>query len=525
MKKINIVSLIALIAIALAQISGCAPSSGPGSADAGAPSAGLPPGGVGLPPEIAPPIRPPVVVPPAPPDTRTPAQIRVAACQGANGDWRCPGLARPRVFAASSQPIIPTSWTVPAWFIDPANSSTTASDANDCVTSATACLTYGEIAVHRWGTYSPRIQQATTMTVLSSQAANTDPFYLTPRLEGFPFTLQGNLGAGQTIATGSLSNVTAKNRATPQLLQAQSGATAVNQLVVNTTVGKASRAFTYKVVAGSIFSMTQPIVPQTVPSALFAPFTEVDTWANTDTVTVYAPPTIFLGQYAPVIEQIASTFSSYAFLYQLTIAKPGNGASIDMNSAVSIVDSVVLTGIAQTGVNAILGCAFVDSVFTNLVGGPSHTITNTTLAGGNWQSGNVGFFTLASDTIVATTGTSGLWSSTFIDTVYLESGHTLNLNGLGFANGATPIMWGPGTLNVRGRLQYTAGAGGAATSFPTSTLTLALNNQTKGCTAIPSAASAFGTCNLTVSATTLDAQFGATSGCLSSGGNSAICNY
>src|SRR5579875_1013792 len=115
--------------------------------------------------------------PPAKPDPRTPAELAQAACLGPNGQWHCK-LQRKMVLAASSSsPIIPASWTVPNWYIDPSNSTGCASDSNSGTSSTCGAAgsgigplaTWGELQVHRWGCQGggqvcPRLQQTTTIT-------------------------------------------------------------------------------------------------------------------------------------------------------------------------------------------------------------------------------------------------------------------------------------------------------------------------------------------------------------------------
>ena len=236
----------------------------------------------------------------------------------------------PTKFGASggtASPIIPASWTVPAWFIDPTNSSGTASDTNNCTTSATACLTWQEVNVHRWGcggipTACPRLRQNTAIEFLSSHVDDTDPVYFNPSVEGGIVTVFGPLGVAQQVASGVLSNVTAKNRSTPQLLLAQSGATAPGQFVVNST--HPSRAWTYKLSSGSIYSMTEPAVAATVPSTTPCG-AGVDTWANGDSVIVYQPVAVDLVQIHPVLEHLNGGFTnSGLYIQNLAVLAPSS---------------------------------------------------------------------------------------------------------------------------------------------------------------------------------------------------------
>ena len=112
----------------------------------------------------------------SPPDVRTPAQQAAAACTARDGSWAC-SSPKPKTFAAAgaTTPIIPSSWTVPAWFFDPQNVSGTASDNNSCTSSGAACRTWGEIYVHRLGGPYANLQPPlVTVTELSSQSASVD---------------------------------------------------------------------------------------------------------------------------------------------------------------------------------------------------------------------------------------------------------------------------------------------------------------------------------------------------------------
>lgn len=93
------------------------------------------------------------------------------------------------VMAASTQPLTPASWTVPNWYIDPANTTGCAADTNTCTSATCAgagtgpCATYAEIVVHRWGTTAPTLAQNTTVSFLSSHSDNSDPVILAPILK------------------------------------------------------------------------------------------------------------------------------------------------------------------------------------------------------------------------------------------------------------------------------------------------------------------------------------------------------
>jgi|SRR5215472_3230274 len=119
----------------------------------------------------------------------------------------------------------PPSWAVPAWYVDGANITGCASNANTCQSATCAgagvgpCLTAGEIIVNRWATASPTLAQPTRITFLSDDAE--PPFDLNPNI-----TAVGQLivtGTLTTVGSGTLGAVVQRNRATGQLLTAPLG--------------------------------------------------------------------------------------------------------------------------------------------------------------------------------------------------------------------------------------------------------------------------------------------------------------
>src|SRR6266567_5503133 len=83
-------------------------------------------------------------------------------------------------FAASATVRPNRAWTQAAWFVDPLNVTGLASDKNDGTTALTPVLTYNGGVAARWGTYSPRLRQNTTITFLSRQPDGTDPIICNP---------------------------------------------------------------------------------------------------------------------------------------------------------------------------------------------------------------------------------------------------------------------------------------------------------------------------------------------------------
>lgn len=367
-------------------------------------------------------------------------------------------------------------WQQATWVIDPANSTGLASDGNTGLDATHPLLTWGEVQA-RWGTDKPRIAQNTTVTFLSSQTLASDAIYCSPYLINATFVIQGQLGASQQIATGVLSSVTAKNRATPQLLFANSGATAINQLVVNTT--HASRAWTSISEGGGVFAMSQPIAPVTVPSAVVT-VTEVDTWANGDSVTVYAPTQIIVGEVRPKIVDFTASFSNAAlFFYQIEVALTpggvGEGSSY-FNPAVAFVDAFCNNPcqVSDAGIQG-LTLAHCNAIFSEYMGGPIEGVQP--MLAGRIDFGRIRGCTFGADIIMGIgAGSSGLQISgipsneTAMGACYVAASilkSVASVRGDLSTAGSTIVLWGTGAFDMlgRGRCSYPSGAGQAVAAF------------------------------------------------------------
>jgi len=354
-------------------------------------------------------LRPHPVTPTAPShklDARSPQQIAQAACTRADGSWACSGV-KPALFGAGSTRGCPAC-TVAQWYTDPANTTTCASDSNTC-TSATCstggvgpCVTANEI-IARWGTNAPLLLQNTTITLLSAETAAQENVFLNPMTaQGVYFAV---VGTPLLVANVTLGTVTAKSRtgAGGHLLTS-TGFTAtglaVNQLVVNTTSGKASKAWIYALSAGTA-TLTQPMSPLTAaadasnfPSALS---TEVDTWAHNDTVSVYTVPLFNLKGLQPVGgDTPASTQGGTAWLQNVhvpdTAGSPGNSYfTIGTPNGVPIwtVDDLFDTNVIIAGTlgGGIAG-GFANNTFFN--GGAE--VSDATVAGGGVPTTGFGNF-------------------------------------------------------------------------------------------------------------------------------------
>jgi hypothetical protein len=359
------------------------------------------------------------------------------------------------------------SWSVAAWYLDPVSGS----DANTCLTTGSACKTWGHLA-SLWGTYSPRLRQTTTVTYLSSSSDNSDPVYWNPYLEGGASAIL-TAPLPTATSTGTFSGLLAKNRASGQLLTANlTSGLSPGMLVVDITRG--SRAWTHANTTGATWSLTQPTPTQTAPVASLLT-SEDDTWANGDSFAVYAPIKInvgFLG--AQLTDYNQTAFANGPYFYQATLYDP-NGASNDevvigMQGVVFVESSIQRFVIGQNsnlyvGTNRYINC----DISGGMTSGP---IAETVVEAGQSRSpgveisGNTVSFNndfIASEHINVFGGEYGF--------VYLDSGDHFfgqGASSVRYVNSSgAPIVWGPGSIDVIGTAEfyYPSGAGKATSIF------------------------------------------------------------
>lgn len=252
----------------------------------------------------------PVSVRPAPPpvDSRSPEEIALAACGAADGSWRCAGVAHAvRLAAGGRPPLTPPSYSVSFWAVDNSLATTCASDANTCTSTTCGaagigpCKTVGEV-VSRWGTSAPVLAQATTISFLSDDAAES--FDVVPIVA----SPNGGIhvkGALVTVSTGTLGTVTAKNRATSTLLQAnlgQAAAPLVGDMVQNTTRGTIAWI---DAASGNVATLTQPFDAITDCTS---DFTFKDNTASGDSYAIVRPVKVGLRRVNPTFQSGAVFF-------------------------------------------------------------------------------------------------------------------------------------------------------------------------------------------------------------------------
>lgn len=485
-------------------------------------------------------IAPPAPATIGPPGTIAATAVQVKSCTAADGTWRCLKLAKPHVLAASTQPIIPISWAVPAWFIDPVNVSATASDTNDCVTSATACLTYQEINTHRWGCLGnpvacPRLRQNTTITYLSAVTTANDPVYFTATMEvGTWAAFVGSLPAG---TAGILSNVTAgggSTRTALWLAQVSAGVPAAGSFLVNTT--HPSAAWAVALSSGSIWQWSQPTTRVAVPSTPFTTPTEV-VWANGDSVTLYAAsqiPAAAFARITPTIENSGTLGGLVGGVYTQNMMHfaENSGATELISGNVQLLESelgrIVSSQSGGFGGNGALETDWYNNYGRTYmgIGSPMGTFN---VVGGAYASGVSGSgMTVDGDAVIGVLNvlpiSGGTNRKTQLGNVYVRTaGSSLNISATTLLTG---VLWGPATMVVNGdaRLGYPSGAGGAVAAITLNSGSFLVATSNKACLEVQGSSLTTFTCNLSTTAATLDANLGTTSGCFING-NAAICNF
>lgn len=395
-----------------------------------------------------------------------------------------------------------------------------------------------------WGFEDGR--QNTNRNWMSSQSGNSDPVYDFPTVENgalvqhvpvLPTAASSVCGAGSVLA-----NVTNLNRGV-NLQLAQSDTTActlsAGQLIVNAT--HPSSAWTYVVNAGNVWKLSVPMnaVGPTTPAG-----TSPVAWSNGDSVTVYSLPQVDLVYLDAVFADWNGGFTNFPTLNEIHVldpSGPGNdGVNLGARTFVmnSQFDREAVFGSTSTDTSVFAMNNYFAGGGISAGGNVNPFAPGISIFGGvissqfvtNPVSTMTGHVLLAADTIV--TGAMVLNSPDVsavnaffpsgIGTVYLETGATLYVGGVGqffsptnITGGSNvPKVYGGGALKFIGnaRWSYPTGAGAAAATF-TQTGGFAMNLAGTKMAILNLANAAPWTGNITVSAANLDANLGATSGC------------
>jgi hypothetical protein len=493
-----------------------------------------------------------------------------------------PSSSSPPHLAAMSggtrPPIINPNWTVAAWFIDPANTTTCASDKNTCTSATCAagsvgpCLTWSEINYGRWGCLGdpqacPRIAQDTTITFLSSQSRYDDRIIFHPSLDavggsatsthGPTVVLTGTLTAGAPI-TFNVSH--AKARASNQPLK-NTALLAQGALWQNTNRANSWGWSTGWAVGNTahqnvISQPLSPIVNTTGGLPLTIP-TENDTWATNDSVTPQTPSTANFVDVRPTFAGLTGQgmviVENFVIPENTAQSVPPGDDDLLLGNHVEIAQSwiqkhVVLTNWSTNflGETALINCAM-DGGFLGNVRAASRATSTTTsfippqIFGGYIVAagplGGTGTIALSGVWLdldillrVQVGGASGstidFSGTNWIGTACIESPAAVDFGVLDLKNraqqAATNVVYGIGQVDAwRGQVQYPSGATGGTTALP---LPLRIATGTVGCVTIPTAA-ARGLCNTSLTpGSALDTALGASTGCVGFDGAGSFCN-
>jgi hypothetical protein len=345
---------------------------------------------------------------------------------------------------------------------------------------------------------------------------NTDPVNIMPYIENaaqitIVCPIDGTTQIGTTVTLGS---VTAKNRATPQLLQADLGVSgAISQFVQNTTIGKSSSAWVYKNIAGTVFSLSQPLTTPTLPNGAVS---EVDTWANTDTVNLYAPVSVNIVSLTPHFTDVNAAANNYLWVKNCALYDPGATfrALMTTGTPVSLTETIIQRQIFANGWG--VGVYSDRCVNCDVFGGIAslqslNTNNGAVLDAGIWSCPTSnGRLSISSpsmrDDIIFDQSPllEGAASSSASTGVYIASGQVLAIDGE--INGGSSIWWGPGAFLIRGtgRLGYT----GTAVAAFKQTGAWTINGAATGNSLCTSAGVGTWNMAITVNPTNIDAACG-----------------
>jgi len=298
-------------------------------------------------------------VPRASSDTRTASQRADAACTSPAGAWLCPSRRRAPVALASAgtQPINPPAWSVPDWYVDPANVITCAQDSNSgtsatcvggcsgavCPSGTGPVLTFAEVIQHRLGTFTPKLAQLTTFHELSPQPAHTDVIDFEPYIaEGGQAALVGTLAV--KTANFQAGAVTAKNQATGTRLAVAGfpGGTATGDYVLNTD----QNSYAIVDVGGATPVFSQPLAAAGLTTIGLPTFVEDNGWANNQHYTIYARPSTNLKVWHPKGgDQSAGGVPSVSWLQWISIAEASGTPGFSGFSVASGADDFIMSGV------------------------------------------------------------------------------------------------------------------------------------------------------------------------------------
>lgn len=341
------------------------------------------------------------------------------------------------------------TWLQPDWYV----SWSTGNDANDGTTPATAVKTVMGGIVIPWGTSSPTLPQNTTIHMLDSQPLGAENIDLSPTMGGtFYFAIVGTLIAIGTPTVFGTGSVTSKNRSTGQALAVSGLSTSYTpgRLVKNQT--HPSSAWVRKNVSGTV-TFSQPLTTVGPGDPVFTAGSEVDTWADSDTVQLYDVPTINLTSCVILGGAVNSGLTASALWIQdlhVLDASGGNDTSCFAPSC-----DQTYTALSEVWVDPYLllgGNPSFCNAFNCYMNGGGEMQLTAVVNGGVFTSNNTGFlFDLGCslDQDVAVDGFVEAGDRTSLGLVEISSTGEVFVAGSAYLAPLTSssIVWGAGALN------------------------------------------------------------------------------
>ena len=368
-------------------------------------------------------------------DPRSDQEVARAACMG-----RCKGsLVKPLLTGATSSPIVPSSWTIPNWYIDFANSLGCASDQNSgtsatcsggcsgstCPSGVGPLLTAGEWLQHRLGTRSPTFaapSHVVTLHVLSSQpssSATGDPFgTFSPTSPDGMFAIVGTLQpVGSTFSAGTITQISRGNPGNDFQVGSISGSAVAGQLLFDSNVN--SYAWIDSIATGTA-TCTQPIAAAGLTTPTNSPSFTIDgaSWTIGDTLQLYTVPAIYIDVFSPnggsLSAHGSAQTSGATWVQSINFADASGGVS---NSVVTLAPTGIFTStltradaafnFAAYSTNQVgfavarLGQVWLNGGFNGTVGGDLVVVAGAFSTGGVASASfGGGFINIQNDTIV-----------------------------------------------------------------------------------------------------------------------------
>lgn len=406
--------------------------------------------------------------------------------------------------APSTTPTTPASWAIAQWYLDPANATGNASDANAGTLSSAPLKTVAGL-VAKWGTDAPTLRQTTTLTFLSSHTDNSDPMRLNPYLT-CPNNGSGTgsslviTGTNPVAHSGTLGAVTAKNRATGQLWQVDIGVDPTPYIgtVLFHDITRGAICFIRGVVDGhpTVAQLTQPLSPQVEQTIGHGSLSFVDTLAEGDSYELLTLQKINISSLVGSVDTQdpagfpgnRQIFVQNCLVFDPTPTPAQEGSSIDVGYCTSFTQCVVRRLVnAATSIQADTYFAWYGNVWLQAgTDGPAHSY----FIGGEIDEGFLpGILMLPNfldgDVILSGNAFGGFLISSssqcfgkvYIENCTLKAGGGWDIDYM-VASDSNPqsIIWGPGNLDFSGVAGQTylhnPGATYASTFLLTGTLTI-----------------------------------------------------